>query len=161
MNEAKLISFVKNIGIDISGIIKGDPSDFNQRGWLGHDETEQKDTVMFHPFRLYVIYKILELCKIPIALSSSLSRDRLPEHVKFVAKNLMRPVGHIEAATAGWNLIVELAIIMEPIYWPDITGLVSYSGFLTEGDYNKKLCTYREEAIKLVKSLDMTKWSNY
>lgn len=161
MNEAKFINFTKNVGIEISGIIKGDPSDFLQRGWLSHDDIDQKKAPLFHPFRIYVICQILNLCRIPISLSASLNRDCLSEHVKTAARNLMRPLDQIAAATADLNSIVDLAIILEPVYWPEITGKYSFSGFLTESNYHEKLGEYREEVIKLVKTLDIEKWSKH
>lgn len=161
MNEAKFINFAKSVGIEISGNIKGDPSDFLQRGWLSHDDIDQKKAPLFHPFRIYVICQILNFCKIPISISSSLNRDCLSDHVKIVARNFMLPLDQIADATTDWNLIVDLAIILEPVYWPEITGKYSFSGFLSERHYHEKLGEYREEVIKLVKTLDIEKWSKY
>ena len=51
----------------------------------------------------------------------------------------------------------DLAILLEPIYWPRITGQYSFHG-ISESDYEAQLDQYRRKALHLVSTLDPLLW---
>jgi hypothetical protein len=57
-----------------------------------------------------------------------------------------------------WNAVADLGILVEPIYWPRITGLLSFGGGLTEEQHRARLNEYRLDALELVKQLDCVEW---
>ena len=126
LSESAFLSFARDRGLSVSGAVKGEPSEFHERGWLSADGRWDREP-QFHPFRLYVLHEAL--C----------SRTRLnPPRVR------------------EWNGAADLAIILEPIYWPQITGYLRMN--IAEKDQKPRLAKYRERVLKLVRSLDPTAW---
>jgi hypothetical protein len=126
LSESALLSFLRDRGLGVSGVLKGEPGVLHRQGFLSADGRRGKE-LLFHPFRLHVLER---------ALSAG---------------------DHITPARAKeWNSTAELAILLEPIYWPEITGHVRYS--LGERDYNARFTSYRRKAIRLVRSLDLDVW---
>jgi hypothetical protein len=91
MSESALLSFARDCGLNIRGVVKGEPGEFHARGWLSADGRRDKD-LLFHPFRIYVLAQLLQG-----------ARNRSPEKVREV------------------NGTADLAILLEPVYWPYLT----------------------------------------
>src|SRR5260370_18489830 len=94
LNESGFLTFARDRGLIISGLVKGEPSEFHTRGWLSGDGRQGRNP-LFHPFRLHVLHE-------------ALSADR---HL-------------VQVRPRVWNEIADLAILLEPIYWPEITGQI-------------------------------------
>lgn len=158
LEESAFIRFANDCGIPASGVVTGDPSEFDKRGWLPHDGVQQDGRPLFHPFRIYPLHRILEACRLNISASSSLDREALPGFVARVAEQLMPSVEHIGAKAQEWNRIAELAILLDPLYWPAITGKQTRSVLVSDTDYDARLERYREKALELVRNLDREEW---
>ncbi len=107
LNEREFISFCRDRGLLVSHVGSRSASKFCEYDWLKSDGTDHKRGHLFHPFRLYSVCQILA--------------------------NVGRPGTHeplsgneeIKVASAAWTATVDLAYILEPIYWPRITGLLT------------------------------------
>ncbi len=128
LGESAFISFARDRGLTVRGIIKGEPGDFHREGSLTSDGTDYDGGPLFHPLRIYPLHKIL-------------STDEEPR----------------AASTPHWNEIVDLAILLEPVYWPDITDRLQH-GELGEREHRAQLAEYARKAHELIKTLDPTVW---
>lgn len=157
LDEGNFIKFAKDHGVPVSGVIKGDPGDFHGRRWLLNDDLDNRGNLLFHPFRILTLHKILESCKLNIALSSTLQRDTFFDFIKKVISHSYtdEKIGEMAHQT---EKIANLAILLEPIYWPGITGRFSMRGGMEEGEYKSRLAIHRKKILSLVKSLDPTMW---
>jgi hypothetical protein len=158
LDEGALIRFANDSGIPASGVITGDPSDFNKRGWLPQDGAQQDGKPLFHPFRIYPLHRILEACRLNISPSSSLDRQSLPSFVVQVTEHFMPSVEQIGIEAKGWNRAADLAILMDPLYWPVVTGRNTHPAHIDDGDYQARLHRYREKTAELVRKLDLEEW---
>jgi len=88
--------------------------------------------VLFHPFRVYVAHKLLGISR------------RAPEQVG--------------KAASHWNRVVDLAVLLEPLYWPSITGKITWPGGISEEEQARRLDSYRPKALDVVRSLEPQEW---
>jgi hypothetical protein len=153
--EASFIDFAKSHGIAVAGVTTGDPMDFHKKGWLLSDGIDSEGEPLFHTFRVYPLYKILNACDLRIAPSSTLLRERMVSFVEQVLTSLPS-IDEIGDGARCWNRIVDLAILLEPIYWPRITGWTR--GYV--GEKNGKLAVeqHRKEVLRIVTTLDPSPW---
>jgi hypothetical protein len=151
--ESRFISFAIDRGLPVFGVLKGDPGDFHDRGWLRSDGTDHDSRPLFHPFRIYPLHRILNSCRLGLARSATLR----PEAALKLVERLLHSsvVQEIEHDAPFWNEIVDLAILLEPVYWPDITGRLRLGGGATRAAL---LSDYRNRALELVKTLDPKPW---
>ncbi|MBE0576875.1 MAG: hypothetical protein IH613_13380 [Desulfuromonadales bacterium] len=156
LNETAFIRFAKDCGVPVSGVGSGDPGNFYERGWITCD-AKSSDGPLFHPYRFYSLQKALEKCYLPIAASSTLKREGFTEFIENVLKRMPNE-DQIGESTRQWDSVINLAILLEPIYWPRVTGWESMPGGLTEIDYKNRLDQYRHKINRLMKSLDQTFW---
>ena len=157
MNESAFLTFARDRGLRVSGTQKGDPGVFHSRGWLASDGTDYDGGPMFHPFRLYPLQQILHRCGLRIADSATVyERDRVMELVKWALESVVPTIEQISKAATRTNEIADLAILLEPLYWPRITGRVSYG--ISEDAYEIQVAEYREGALRLVETLDREFW---
>jgi hypothetical protein len=126
LGESAFISFARDRGLNLAGVVKGEPGEFHHRGWLSADGRLGKD-LLFHPFRLHVLERAL-------AVGDHITPARARE----------------------WNSTAELAILLEPVYWPAITGHLKFQR--GEKDHNALLASYRRKTLKLVRGLDPDVW---
>jgi hypothetical protein len=157
LSENALLRFLHNIDIRAWGVITGDPSDFLQRGWLFKDDTDYEGEPLFHPFRLYTIYKTLEPCELRLTPSATLQRDLLEGSLKTIS-SFLPPVDTIEEVAKKAEQVVNLAILLEPLYWPNITNKVSYSSWITHDEFDNLLKDYRQKLHSYLQTLDITEW---
>lgn len=157
MRESKFIRFIKDRGIAVSGVVQGDPSKFCELGWLTNDNNNNHK-YLFHPFRLLPVFKGVELCRIRISATSTLNKESLSQCLD-ACINFLPENDNIGNKVKVFDLIADLAIILEPIYWPSISGFVSYS--FPEGKYDEEINQYRVKALDLVKKLSPELWDNY
>lgn len=157
LSESNFLTFAKNRGIPVFGVTTGDPGDFLKRHWLDSDQAHNDSAPLFHPFRIYPLHIILRACRLPIAASASLQRNKVLPLAERVLGH-MQSVERIGEAAIKHNRVVDLAILLEPIYWPRITGWQSGHFDLSDVEWDELMNRYREGALKLVKTLDPELW---
>ena len=150
LRENEFISFCSDRGIPVSGVVRGDPGTFWQRGWLHAgsvrapdwtpldeletgDESDQEyfawkrsqptEDLAFHPFRVWPAHRILQTMNLGWSRSSVLN---LPGYVQALPDSLRETHGLLHSPEmAGLvdraNGVADLAILLEPLYWPWIT----------------------------------------
>ncbi len=157
LDESGLIRFAKERGVEVFGVITGDPSKFCELGWLLPDDVSEPDRPRFHPFRLYQLVRLLDLCKLRISSSSTINRNHLPDFIKKVAK-LLPSLDQISDYAQEARRVVDLAILLEPIYWPDITSRMSFSSDITQQEYSRLVSAYKSQVVEQVHRLDLEEW---
>lgn len=141
--EREFIPFCRRCGIPVSGLQNGDPGDFFKRGWLEADGTNYDGGPLFHPFRIYPLYRILQME--PTAGANSLASVRAFNEETIATKS------------ADWNTITGLADALEPIYWPRIRGTLTFTG--DEQRFRTRLDSYRTQILEFVRGLDEGEWA--
>lgn len=154
LDERSLVRFANDRGINAS---TGDPGDFFKRGWLASDGINYDGGPLFHPFRIYTLHKILEVCKLNIAQSSTLRREGLTEFIEGVLASLPS-VEHIGEMACKWDRIIDLAILLEPIYWRYLTNKTTIRGGMLERDFYKLRDEYHSKVLQMVGTLDTEQW---
>ncbi len=157
LDESALIRFSSERGIAVSGVIKGDPSNFLERGWLESDELPGNENILFHPFRIYPLHIAVESCRLNITPSSSIERESFNEFLVKASDSLPSLENISERAQLA-NEVANLAILIEPIYWPIITFRTSWSGFIELNDHKKLVDFYKERVLSLIQKLDTDVW---
>ena len=157
LNESQFINFSKDCGVPVSGVGSGDPGQFVTRGWLKSDQALGDKPTLFHPFRMYPLNVILLNCRLQIAASASLQRDRMLGLVERILKNTPN-LDRIEQMAHKANRVVDLAILLEPIYWPRITGWERGTVELTDHELSVMRSGYREAVLQLVGGLEPDSW---
>jgi hypothetical protein len=157
LNPGRFVTFAKDRGIPLSGAITGNARTFFELGWLTSDGTDYDGKPLFHPFRLYTFHKILEACALRMAPEAPLQPDSV---LRLTEKMLVCLPSSEEIAKLArqWDSIVDLAILLEPIYWPDITDRVSIGLFGSIEKHETQLLKYRELPQRLLKDLDQSYW---
>lgn len=156
LDECRLISFCKARDLPVFGASKGDPGKFLERGLLREDGRDDRGFPLYHPFRFYVLHEILDILKIPLARSSYLDRDGIVYWIKSRINDWLPSDEELHAHASIANRIVDLAILLEPIYWPRITGIISRSALIPQDDSIK--VEYAKIVNEYVKSLDPEEW---
>lgn len=157
LNESHLINFARKRGIRVSGVVKGDPGEFYRRGWLRRDGEDGEGAPLFHPFRTYPLHRVLEACELRITPSSTIWRDTMPDFVENVLSYLPS-IESIGADAIGWNRIADLAILLEPVYWPKVSGRQSRPGLIREYEFRDLHNRYQKKVSELVSTLDPERW---
>jgi hypothetical protein len=127
LNESRFLAFARERGLRVQGVLDGEPGKFHGQGMISADGRRGKD-LLFHPFRFYVLRELMS------------NRDSL------IAKSYRE-----------WNEITDLAIILEPIYWPTIISKTSFP--LRIEDHHSRLEKYQMKVFRLVADLDAQKWA--
>lgn len=130
--ETEFLRFARKCGLPIRGVVRGEPGDFLQRGWLSADGVRSDGEALFHPFRIYVVHKLL-------CTSRAVSEE-------------------VDAVASNWNRIVDIAVLLEPLYWPFITGKVTWPGVISEDERVTHLREYRPKVLELVGTLNSEEW---
>jgi hypothetical protein len=157
LDEGALIRFLSERGIAVSGVITGDPGKFLEMVWLESDELPGTENHLFHPFRMYPIHIVAEACRLNITASSSIDRDSFN---KFLAKasDFLPSLEKIAELATLANEVANLAIILEPLYWPIITSRTSCGGFIRFEEHKKLVESYKQKVLTLIKTLDSQEW---
>jgi len=91
----------------------------------------------FHPFRILPVWKIIK-CRM-LECADTAQKDK--------------------STIERYNLISDLAILMEPVYWPIIVGKQSLRR--TGEDFLSELESYREQVREYIQSLDLVTWKRH
>lgn len=159
MDESQFLSFSRDRGLPVSGVITGDPGNFFKRDWLDADATDSNMKPRFHPFRVYPLHRILRACDLGIALSASLNPDSALRMTERALKR-MPPVDQLLQQSRDWNNVATLAVIVEPIYWPGIVGSHRLVAGMTEHERQSRYESFRARVRGLIQSLDPGLWQN-
>src|ERR1022692_1659870 len=115
-----------------------DIADFRKRGWLQVDGLDSEGGPLFHCFRFYVLHRILGTRELDPSWGDAFARR--------VDENMGR-----------WNEIVDLAILLEPPYWPPIVGRTPI-GHCSEEEYLARVEGYRDRTKDWINALDKETW---
>jgi len=157
LDEGAFLRFARDCGIGVAGVVTGEPGRFHQLGWLREDDRDEQGSPYFHPFRIYPLHGLINACDLHIAAASSVNRDRLMPFLEQVVKGLPT-LDQIGTYAQQWNAHCDLAVLLEPIFWPEITGQYTLSAFVGEEEYLKVREQYRDQVMKFVQSLDPKEW---
>lgn len=160
LDESSLIRFSKDCGIAVSGVVKGDPSKFIEMGWLESDEFPNSNGILFHPFRIYPLHIVAESCRLNITPTSSINREGF---VDFLNKSVdfLPSLERITENSKQANEIINIAILLEPLYWPIITSRTLFNNFFVYEEYKTMIMSYREQVLSLIQKLNVDEWRNY
>ncbi|WP_152527133.1 hypothetical protein [Halomonas sp. PBN3] len=156
LNEAAFLRFLKSRGVSVFGAAQGDPGRFYDMEWLGADGEDFNGAPLFHPFRIYPVLQILRACRINVAQSASINRSRVLDLLGEVVQRLPA-IDEIGLFARSANSIVNLPILLEPLYWPRISGRCAFRGF-DEPHYWECLKKYRHQTLDLVARLCPDEW---
>ncbi|MEK9502586.1 hypothetical protein [Gaopeijia maritima] len=157
LDESGLIRFVRSRGIRINGTTRGDPSLLCEAGLLRRDGVDPSGQSLFHPFRIYAVYRVLKACTIRPAPSASLDRERLPELLDWIPE-LLPSLEVVSTIAEVANEVCDLLILLEPAYWPNVAGVFRWPGLADKEDHRGRAAGHREDVVRLVADLDHDKW---
>ena len=157
MSESTLITFARDRGLPVWGVVTGDPGAFHQHGWLRSDGSDHDAQPLFHPFRIYPLHKTLEACALHITRSASLRRGAAAEFFAGMLAEVPFDVT-ITRDAARWNDIVDLAILLEPLYWPGIVGKARIPIRLNQDAVQARFAEYADKVFRFLKTLDSQCW---
>jgi len=132
IRESEFIRFSKERGISLQGIIEGEPSQYVASGWLAPDMVAN-DRTFFHPFRFYLLHTVK----------------------KVTAEGMTTKIA------SKCNRILDLAVVLEPIYWPEITNKQSQPAHISDEVFTELFQNYKLRLLELVKSLDIDEWKTH
>ncbi len=156
LSEGEFIRFCKKRDVPVFGVIAGDPGKLQARGLLREDARSDRSFPLYHPFRFYIVYEVLDSLRIPLARSSYLEREKVLPTLERHLRERLPSDKQISARAAKANEIVELAILLEPIYWQYVTGIIAGSAFSMEGKPDNS--SYIKTVKQYVKSLCPEQW---
>ncbi len=108
----------------------------------------------FHPFRSYPVYKIISSLQTNWAVSSVLSELFSDHHAKSV-KDIQEFIeqGGMTLGADRSNGIADLAILLEPVYWPWITSRFVGRGFSDQAEIEDLRESHRIRMMDVVRSI--------
>ncbi len=157
LDESQMVTFAKERGISLHGVGRGDPGIFHARGWLKNDGVDYRGQPTFHPFRVFTLGCLLSDCKNNAEASQSLNNDRYLWATEGKILSLHGDLPTSEDAKY-WDNITDLAVLLEPIYWPDVTGWVRGYVGVNKNERALRKKAYNEKTLQLVKTLDPVTW---
>lgn len=158
--KARSLHSCSNAVNRFSGVLKVIPASFiTEDGFPPSDGMDYDGDPLWHPFRLYAVHEILKQLDLHVARSSSLDKQGTLRLLKMMLDQL--PSNEELANLSNiWNETVDLAILLEPLFWPRITGRSARSGGTSEEDYEQLRIAYSLRATRLVQTLDPQVWRN-
>lgn len=156
-NESRFLSFAKDRGISVQGVTRGDPGEFHRRGWLEADALAEEAQPLFHPFRIYPLLGILRSYRRPLAVSLDSHPERAATFTAQMVESLPS-TDQLEELAPAWNEVADLAILLEPLYWPKVIGQVTHSAFVDEAEFGREMEGYRREVLGFLAGLDLERW---
>lgn len=157
LDEPALIRFARERGVKVTGVVEGDPSRFLDLGWLPADESDAPRSPRFHPFRIYTLQIIASACDLRITPSSTINRDRFPTFAREVM-DLLPSLDEVSNLACEANEIIDLAILLEPLYWPRIVSQITKSTFVRSADFEARRMRHRHRVQEFMTQLDLSNW---
>lgn len=127
LDESSFIDFARDRGLPVHGEVEKVLGSLRENGLLTTDGIDYDGGPLFHPFRIYPLLKTL-----------GRQRTAPPE------------------IAGRWNEIVDLTILLEPVFWPVAVG--RYSCGCSEVEFYPLHDTYRERMAALIRTLDSSVW---
>jgi hypothetical protein len=144
MDEGAFLSFARDRGVSVAGVVTGEPGEYHRRGWLPGDGSNAGDKPLFHPFRFYALDRLVR-CEETMAA--------LKRHCPGFQDD-----DDLCARSATWNEVVDLAVLLEPIYWPLIADKMVFGGGSPPHEIKARFDAYHQKVIGLLKALDSDHW---
>lgn len=157
MSESRFLWFLKERGVPASGVIDGEPGDFVKRGWLDCDQYRDDGSPLFHPFRFFPVLRLLDRFDLRIAKIASLNPEGYIRVATWALKHVPSEEECRKLATE-WNRVVDLATLLEPIYWPRIVSQERGSPYLSAEEVTRLRRTFRKRCIAVFRNLDPALW---
>ena len=157
LSESRFLSFAKDRGIPVHGVSKGDPGEFYKRGWLEADGLTNEGQPLFHPFRIYPLHGILKAYRRPLTITLDSQSQSAAAFVARIVESLPS-ADQLRGHAPTWNEVSDLAVILEPLYWPRVTGRATHSMFVAETDYARETERYGSDVREFIASLDVERW---
>lgn len=154
MGESQFLSFLQDRGLPVSGVVGGEPGEFVRRMWLDCDKRDGDGSPLFHPFRMFPVHRILERCDLRISTTNSLHPHGYLRLAERLLKEMPRD-DEFRGVGREWNRVVDLAVLLEPIYWPGIVERRPWSGYLSEENAWRG---FRSKTLDFLRTLDSKLW---
>lgn len=158
LSESRLLSFAKDRGIAVHGVVSGDPGEFYECGWLKADGFDNEGDPLFHPFRLFPLYKLSEAYWKEISFCCESDPNAAADLARQYVGELLPSMDAFQQPAAYWNAIADLCILLEPFYWPSIVGKQTRSAFVDEEDFEHRQRDHEERVNTLLASQDPGVW---
>lgn len=143
LSESDFLTFASERGLSVHGVLEGEPSDFHRKKWLECDEKDSVGRPLFHPFRIYPLYELLNWAALKLLPTNNTHSSQ---------------VSVFEQSVPHWNGIANLAILLEPVYWPWMVGAERRSSLVSEAEYRARAADYRKKVLDVVKGLNAEIW---
>ena len=157
MKEDEFIRFTRGRGVSVNGVLTGDPSLFLGKGLLKSDGLDYAKKPTFHPFRIVPLRELIAISTLRLSHASFATAQEISENLPFNLRWIAN-TEKLNNAADLWNGIVDLAIILEPIYWPKITGWRSNPAVLPENEYQEPMEINESRIRDLVLEMDSATW---
>jgi hypothetical protein len=157
LTESRFLSFAKDRGVAVHGVTKGDPGDFHRRGWLDADGLLDGEHALFHPFRVYPLIGIIKAFRFPLTVTIDTNPETAATFVAKFVEGLPNEDGLGERARE-LNEVADLAVLLEPLYWPRVVGRLSRSVFIDEAAWVLQRDEYGQSVRDVVAGLDPERW---
>ncbi len=157
LDEGSFLSFAKDRGINVGGVVTGEPGIFHEQGWLTSDGDDYDNRPQFHPFRIYPLHQTLQAFREDQKLFDLLVQDR-EARIMQQERVVWPDTAALDQTAYARNSVADLAILLEPIYWPRITGYSRRPAGVSRQDYQHLEDQYRLKTVELVQTLDVVLW---
>jgi len=94
----------------------------------------------FHPFRLAILMRINHI-------TSFWKKDPTPEQEQMLSARIME-----------WTRIIDLCVILEPIFWPRVTNWLSRNPLIPYNEFYRMRNSYRTKVLILLGTLSQEDW---
>ncbi len=157
LNEGELASFARDRGFNVWGVATGAPGVLHERGLLPADGEDFRGRPTFHPFRMYSADLTLQAIREDAPSLAAMRQDR--EFWIKERKLSVLPYGEtVKRAAQRSNIVVGLAMFLEPLYWPRITGWQRRTGGLHEEEFHEVQEQFCQDALDFIRTLDCAVW---
>lgn len=94
LNGNDLARFAETKGIQVG---RAEPLQVYERGWLAADDWDSDRSPRFHPFRIYPLHRVLQVCSPRRAATSTLDRGKLGPFLSRIVTSLpeLDAIGHL------------------------------------------------------------------
>jgi hypothetical protein len=158
LSAKDFVTFAESRGMPAFNVLSEGPLDFRKRGWLAPDGSDFEGRPLFHPFRLYPVHMVLRSCpRVRISPTDWLRSERVAEITEVIQKSLPSFEELDKLATQS-NEVAELAVLLEPIYWPRITSQVSRRPELAEAEHEALRRAYQAKVLEILRDMDAQQW---
>lgn len=158
LSESRLLSFARDRGVAVRGVVAGDPGAFHERGWLKADGHDNAGTPLFHPFRLLPLHKLCEAYRKQMAFCAGSNEEAAAESARRFVNEWLPSADAFHEPSVHWNTIADMCVLLEPLYWPGIVGKRTMPLMTEEAEYWQRYMAYRQRVLALLASQDMELW---